>query len=114
MKKWNKCLLISLIVAILYLGYSIVYWSQAGEGTQGAQALGASLAAAVVMPHLLCTGIGAVFNALGMLMNKRAFALTAGILYAVAMVLFPMYFFFVILEMILCFVAFARMKPKQS
>lgn len=109
MKKWNKCLLISLIVAILYLGYSIVYWSQAGEGT-----LGASLAAAVVMPHLLCTGIGALFNALGMLMNKRAFALTAGILYAVAMVLFPMYFFFVILEMILCFVAFARMKPKQS
>ena len=37
-------------------------------------------------------------------------ALTAGILYAVAMVLFPMYFFFVVVEMILCFIAFARMK----
>lgn len=45
-----------------------------------------------------------------MLLNRRAFALTAGILYAVAMVLFPMYFFFVVVEMILCFTAFARMK----
>lgn len=45
-----------------------------------------------------------------MLLNRRAFALTAGTLYAVAMVLFPMYFFFVVVEMIICFIAFARMK----
>ena len=45
-------------------------------------------------------------------MNKAAFALTAGILYAVAMVLFPVYFFFVIVQMILCFVAFAKMRKQ--
>ena len=46
--------------------------------------------------------------------GRRAFALTAGILYAVAMVLFPVYFFFVLIQMILCFVAFAKMSKASS
>jgi hypothetical protein len=45
-------------------------------------------------------------------MGKRAFALVAGILYAVAMVLFLAYFFFVLAQMILCFVAYAKMPKK--
>ena len=90
--------------------YSLFYWGQAAGVEDGAQALGASIATVMVMPHLVCTLIAAIFNVLGMLLNRRAFALTAGILYAVAMVLFPMYFFFVVVEMIICFIAFARMK----
>lgn len=108
MKKWNKCLLAALIIALLYLVYSLFYWGQAAGVEDGAQALGASIATVMVMPHLVCTLIASTFNVLGMLLNRRAFALTAGILYAV--VLFPMYFFFVVVEMILCFIAFARMK----
>ncbi len=110
MKKWNKCLLAALIIALLYLVYSLFYWGQAAGVEDGAQALGASIATVMVMSHLVCTLIASIFNVLGMLLNRRAFALTAGILYAVAMVLFPMYFFFVVVEMIICFIAFARMK----
>lgn len=43
-------------------------------------------------------------------MNKRGFALTGGILFAVAMALFPLYFMFVIVQLILAFVGFARLK----
>jgi len=43
-------------------------------------------------------------------MKKRGFALTGAILYTVALILFPMYFMFVIIEMILSYVGFAKMK----
>ena len=43
-------------------------------------------------------------------MSHRGFALTAGILYSVAMILFPMYFAFVVIEAVLCYVGFAKLK----
>ncbi len=46
-------------------------------------------------------------------MNKHEFALTGGILYAVGMVMFIPYFFFIIVQMILSFVGYARMKNTQ-
>lgn len=102
---------ISLVISVAYLAYSLVYWGGAtGNAGSSAEAAGAAIAAALVMPHLVCTLVGAVFNALGFFMKKSAFALVAGILYAVAMVLFPTYFFFVVIQTILCFVAYARMK----
>jgi hypothetical protein len=66
----------------------------------------------LVTPHLVLTMVAVVFNALAFFMGKRAFALVAGILYAVAMVLFLAYFFFVLAQMILCFVAYAKMPKK--
>lgn len=75
--------------------------------------MGASLALTLVMPHLVVAVIAVVFNALALFMSKQGFALVAGILYAVAMVLFPAYFMFVLVEMILCFVAYGKLK-KQS
>lgn len=43
-------------------------------------------------------------------MNKRGFALTGAILYTVALVLFPVYFMFVIVQMVLSYVGFAKLK----
>ena len=43
-------------------------------------------------------------------MNKRGFALTGAILYTVALVLMPLYFMFVIIQMILSYVGFAKLK----
>jgi hypothetical protein len=43
-------------------------------------------------------------------MNKRGFALTGAILYAVSMVLFIPYFFFVLVQTILSFIGFAKLK----
>lgn len=109
MKK-NKLLLISLVVGAAYLIYSAWYWMGAVVSSTGAEAAGAGIAGMLVMPHLVCTFIAVAFNALGFFLNKQSFALVGGILYSVAMVLFPMYFFFVLPEAILSFVAYAQMK----
>lgn len=105
---------IALALSLVYLAYSVFYWVGGTAGSSGAEAAGFAIASALVMPHLVCVLVGTVFTCLGFFMAKRAFALVAGILYAVAMLLFPMYFFFVIIQTILCFVAFARMKPSQQ
>lgn len=110
-KKLNKLLLISFIIGVLYLIYSAFYWSGAAtSGANTAEQIGAGIATALVMPHLVMTVLAVIFNALGLFMHKRGFALTGAILYTVAIVLFPVYFMFVIVEMILSYIGFAKMK----
>lgn len=112
--KLNIPLLISFILGALYMLYSLVYWAGAmGSMSNEWEQLGAGIATALVMPHLICTLIAVIFNALGLFLNKRGFALTGAILYSVAMVLFLAYFMFVIIEMILSYVGFATMKKKE-
>ena len=69
---------------------------------------------ALVMPHMVLTVLATIFNILGWAMNKRGFALTGAILYAVAIVTMPIYFFFVIVQMVLSFVGFAKLKKTPS
>lgn len=113
--KRNILLIIAMVLGVAYAAYSLVYWSGAssGNGSTAADA-GAAIATMLVMPHLVCTLIAALFNVFAVVFNKYGFALVAGILYAVAMVLFPAYFFFVIIQMILCFVAYAQMKKQAN
>lgn len=114
-KNRNVLLLISGIIGIAYMIYSAVYWSGVNSGSGDAlEAIGAGIATALVMPHLVCAAIAVVFNILAWVMCNRSFALVAGILYTVALVLFFAYFMFVIVEMILCFVAFAKMKKAPA
>lgn len=117
-QKKSALLAVALVLGAAYIVYSLWYWFGGGAagqvGADSASQAGAGLAAMLVMPHLVLTLLAVVFNALGLFVNKRGFALTAGILYAVAMVLFPVYFFFVIVQMILCFVAFAKMRGQQG
>lgn len=113
MKKYNKCLLVSFILGAIYAIYLIAYFGGAIGGSDGAEQVGAALATALVTPHMICVVLAVIFNGLGVFMNKRGFALTGGILYAVAMVIFIPYFFFVIAQMILSFVGFAKMKKTQ-
>lgn len=110
-KKRSVLLLISAILGVLYLLYSIVYWAGVNTGSgDTSEAIGVGIATVLVMPHLICTGIAVIFNILGWVMNHRGFALTGAILYAVAMVLFLSYFMFVVAEMVLSFVGFAKLK----
>ena len=114
-KKKSVLLLISAIIGVLYILYSISYWTGANGGAaDSAEAVGVGIATALVFPHLICTGIAVVFNILGWAMSHRGFALTGGILYAVAMLLFPMYFMFVVAETVLSFVGFARLKKLNA
>lgn len=109
-KKMSKLLLISLVIGVLYLVYSVSYWGGANTVTETSAQIGAGIATVLVMPHLIFTALAVLFNALGLFLKKRGFALTGAILYTVALVLFPMYFMFVIVEMIFSYIAFAKMK----
>ena len=112
-RKMSKCLLIAFIIGLAYCIYSFAYWSGAVDsmGT-AAEQIGAGIATALVTPHLICTVLAVIFNGLGCFLKSRGFALAGAILYAVAMVLFLAYFMFVIVEMILSFIGFAKMKKK--
>lgn len=113
-KKGRILLLLALLVGVAYLVYSFQYWGGAVSSTgSSSEQLGAGIAAALVTPHLVLTGLAVVFNALALLLYMRAFALVAAVLYTVALAVFPAYFMFVVLEMILCYIAFARMKKKE-
>lgn len=109
MKK-SKLLLASGILGSLYLIYLISYFAGGITSADGAEALGAGIATALVMPHMICVGIAVIFTWLGWALKARWAALVAGIMYAVSMVCMFIYALFVILEMIFCFVAFAKMK----
>lgn len=114
--KRSKLLLISGIIGTVYLVYLISYFSDAVSASEGMEALGTGIAAALVTPHMVCVGIAAIFNWLGWAMKARWAALVAGIMYAVSIVCMFMYAAFVAVEMIFCFVAFAKMKqnPKTA
>ena len=109
--KKSKCLLISWILGVLYVLYLIGYIVNTNASmTETAEAIGAGIATVIIMPHLICTVLAVIFNVLGWAMNKRGFALTGAILYTVALVLMPLYFMFVIIQMILSYVGFAKLK----
>ena len=114
-KKKSILLLISAILGCAYLIYSIVYWSGINSGSSSsAESIGFGIATAIVFPHLIATAVAFIFNLLGWIMNHKWFALTGAILYTVALLLFPLYFMFVIAEMILSYVGFARMSGREK
>ncbi len=112
MKKRNVLLLVAALLGSAYLIYLVSYIAAApvSMGNSAADA-GTAIAMMMIMPHAALTGLAVIFNWIGWGLNKRWAALTAGILYAVAIV---MIFMFVVVEMILCFVAFAQMGKKSS
>ena len=113
-KKGRVLLLISLIIGVIYGIYIVSYFGGAVSGSAGAEQVGAGIATTLATPHIVMTWIGVIFNALAFFMYNRPFALVAAILYTVAMVVFPLYFMFVIVEMILCYIAFAKMKKTEN
>ena len=84
--KRSKLLLTSAIIGTIYLIYLVVYFSGGITSSEGTEAIGAGIAAALVIPHMVCVGIAAIFNWLGWALRARWAALVAGILYAVSIV----------------------------
>lgn len=108
MKK-SKLLLVSWILTLAYLVYIIVYVSTYGNSGDSTEQAGAAIAFVLMIPHLFLAFIGLILNVLGWSMNKRGFALAAAILYTVAMFFFIPYFFFLIIQTVLTYTAFAKM-----
>ena len=91
-------------LTVLYAIYIISYF-----GDIHMENLGGMIATALVMPHMICVGLAALFSLVGFFGKKRWAMLTAGILMAVAAIVFMTYAMFVIIQAILLFIAYARM-----
>ena len=112
-KKRSKLALISWVLSLLYLIYLISHFLGGVGSTTGAEQVGAAIATALIFPHMLAVGIGLLFNMLGYFLHNRIFVLVGAILYSVSILLFMMYFMFVIVQMILSYIAFAKMKDSN-
>ncbi len=106
--KFSWCLLISFLIGMAYLVYSAVYWTNAAGSD-----LGGSIATALVYPHLICLFIAVILNFLAVVLRNTWLAMTAAIMYTIAIFLFPMYFMFVIVEAVLCWIAFGFYVSKK-
>lgn len=112
MKK-SKLLLISFILGLLYVIYLVCYFGDALGSSSGSEQVGVGIASFIVFPHFICAALATLFNGLGWGMNKKGFALTGGILYVVAMILFPLYFMFVLIQAILSFIGYAKLSKNS-
>ena len=112
-KKRSVILFLACIVATVCLVYVASYMAESTQkiaNISSAEAAGTSIAMAMATPSVICSGIGTFFSWLGFFSRKRGFALTAGILFAVAMVLMIPWLMFNMIQMVLCFIAYATMK----
>lgn len=90
MKK-SKVLIVSMILGVLYSIYIIGHFGTAMTSGDSAEVIGASLATALVLPHMLVASLGAIFSVIAVIINKAWSGLTAMILYFVSGVLFIPY-----------------------
>lgn len=121
MKKRSKisvCLLIAAVLGFVYSFY--IMWYVVADNATAVQtggeayALGVALATTLILPHMLCAVLAAMFNIVGFAACSRWASLTGAILYAVAGLLFFPYLPFVLVQMILSFVGFARLKEIRA
>ena len=109
MEKRSKTLLVATILATLYVIYLFShFFGGVSDASSSAEAVGASIATAIVMPHMMMFLIGAVFGWLGVFLRKGWAALVGAILYAVGTVLFMVYAMFGLPIMILGFVGYSK------
>lgn len=112
--KKSKVLLVSAILGTLYLIYLISYFVGGMASGDDAEVIAGGIATMLVMPHLLCVGLAAIFTWIGWALSARWGALVAGILYAVSILCMFIYAPFVIIQLVLSFVGFAKMKQNTN
>lgn len=106
--------MISWIIGSAYAVYLLAYFgSTIGGSTDTAEAVGAALLLLMSHRYHLCLS-GSYFHILSWAANIRWAALCGGILYSVALILFLPYFLFVVAEIVLFFIGFAKMKKNPT
>ena len=107
----SKAAFVAALLGAAYEVYSVVYWSGAvGSTSDDAEALGAAIATALVLPHMLVTVLGAIFAVIGFFTRKAGLTLTGAILFSVAALLFLVYAVFLLPSIVLGFVGYANQK----
>ena len=110
MKQRSKTLFIATALATIYAVYLISYFFGGTTSADGAEAVGAAIATALVMPHMTMFLIGAIFGWIGFFLKATWSALVAAILYSVGTLLFLAYFMFGAPILILGFVGYSKQK----
>ena len=109
-KDRSKVLFIGALLATLYTIYLVLYFGGAMSSSDSGEAIGGAIATALVTPHMLLTGLGAVFSWIGFGTKKTWGALVGAILYCVGALLFIVYAIFSIPLIILGFVGYSKQK----
>lgn len=110
-EKRSKVVFASGIISTIYLIYIISYFVGINNNpSDSSEALGAGIATALVLPHMLLLLIGVVFNWVGFATRKTGLILTGAILYCVSAVLFLIYAIFLIPSIVLGFVGYSKQK----
>lgn len=117
----STTLLISSIMSLIYIGvliyiiYDLTNLTPSGDTAYDiGTAIGTSLGVMMLYPHIAFVVISFIFNVVAYIGNLSWSALVAAILYIVAMVLMPTYFFGVIIQMILCFMGYSKLKKSTN
>lgn len=109
--KRSLCLLIAFLLSVAYFCYTCIWVAQGTSPNMDEwEMLGWLAGVSLLIPHEVCFAIAALFNLLSWIIRSRSCALVCAVLYAVSIVLMPLYFMFVIVQMTLSFVGFALMK----
>ena len=113
----NTLLLIALVIGVIYVIAQIANISSASNAVstanpESAEELGTAIGVGLLMPHIILTVIGVIFNAVAWFMSAKWAALTAAILYVVGGVLGFSNLLFLLPSLILCFVAYSKMKKQ--
>jgi hypothetical protein len=109
-KSRSKVLFVSSLLISAYVIYLMYYFGSSMFVSDGTEALGGAIATALVTPHMLVLGLGAVFSWIGFFFKKSWAALVAAILYCAGAILFLMYALFVVPSIILGFIGYAKQK----
>lgn len=109
-KNRSKVLFVSALLASLYVIYLIIYFGSSMGDLNSGEELGAAIATAMVTPHMVVIGVGAIFSWLGFFLRKSWSALVGAILYCVGTLMFMLYIMFGIPLVILGFVGYAKQK----
>ncbi len=109
-KNRSKVAFVSAVIATLYVLYlsSYFFGDVPNDVNGGAEAVGAALAITLIMPHLIANFIAVIFNWIAFAMNKKWAIIVALVLYIVAGILFPLYFFFDLPSITLSAVAISK------
>lgn len=110
-KKKSGFLLASAILSSVYLIFLIYYCNSFNYSniSSFSELIGTQIGIAILKPHMYMTGLAIIFNWIGWSMNLKWSALTGGILYCIAVVLMPIYVFYLVLQIIFSFVGFSKL-----
>lgn len=115
MKRRSGFLLASWIIGALYFVYVVLYFlGKIGSGASWAENLGYGIAATLAAPHIFLVFLALVFNIIGWAASRSWAALTGGILYSVAGLIFILYCIFVVPSIVLSFVGFAKLRASST